>query len=329
MSIRLINSDSLDISNLLSRILYLENIIFAQETGNGISHGTNLLAHINSNYVAKDGNFIIADSTSSSPNVFLPINPKVAEIVTVANIGITNNPVNVIGGYHNINSSIKPFVLSNLETKVFIYTGNNYGWVTINDNSVNSWEYVNSSQSITNSSNLFVDTSLIPITITFPDTPSFGSFVTITDIAGSFSAHHCILDGNGKNLISNNSVVDLDINFLSITFVYNGKSWIMAETAGTPVTIINTSTYTNILTNQVLLVDSSSSSVTLILPNEPADIFTFTICDFSGTFDNNPCILELSNPLHKINNQQSPLILDIKYGSITVIFSQNEWLIKA
>lgn len=329
MSIRLINSDSLDISNLLSRIIYLESIVFAQGTGNGISHGTGLLVHINSNYVAQDRNFILADSTLSSPNIYLPTNPRIAEIVAVANIGLTNNPVNVIGGYHDINNSNNPFSLSNLGTEVFIYTGSTYGWVAVNDNSIGNWVYVNSDIPTNQNTNLFVDTSILPVTLTLPDAPVFGSFITITDIAGTFSTNHCILNGNGKNLISGNSIIELDINFLSITLVYNGVSWIMAETAGSPVTVVNTPNYTDILTNQVILSDTSTSSVTLSLPNSPSELFTFTVSDFAGAFDINPCILEVLNPLHKFNNQQSPLILDIKYGSITLIFSQNEWLIKA
>lgn len=330
MSLRLINSDSLDINNLLSRIIQLEHIVFgSQGTGNGTSGGTSTLIHANSTYQAQDQNFILADSTTNPFTVYLPSNPIIADIVTVADIGNSTNPITVNGGLHDINGASTSFILPGSIIEGFIYTGSTYGWVTVNNNDIGNWIYANANTNLVKDTNIFADTSMFPIIITFPSTPIYGSFMTITDITGSFSTNHCTIDGNGKTFINGSSSIDLDINYLSITFVYNGFQWVISESTGTAVIKVNNPTYNLVSDKLVLLVDTSTTIVTIILPSTPSELFTCTITDFASSFDVNSCLVQVSNSAHQFNTQPSPLTLDIKYSSVTLIFSNGQWLIKA
>ena len=78
-----------------------------------------------------------------------------------------------------------------------------------------------------------VNTSSSAITVTLPASPNAGQLVTLTDYAGTWATNIVTVAGNGSNIegISGNSF--LNINRLSVNFVYvdSTQGWIAASTA--------------------------------------------------------------------------------------------------
>lgn len=74
-----------------------------------------------------------------------------------------------------------------------------------------------------------VDTSAEIITITMPITPSEGDIVNIVDYAGTFAINKCVMGRNGSNIMGLAEDMNLNVNWLSVTFNYVDatRGWIM------------------------------------------------------------------------------------------------------
>ena len=75
------------------------------------------------------------------------------------------------------------------------------------------------------------------------------------------------------------------------------------------------------------LIDTSSNSLTLELPNNPKQFCQIGIVDRKSSFDKNNCKIKVKNSNHKILNEVSELNLSDKNTSFILLFDNNNWLI--
>ena len=86
-------------------------------------------------------------------------------------------------------------------------------------------------------------------TVTLPASPSVGDQVVIADAGGAFGTNNCIAGRNGSTIEGAASDLNLNIDGVSVQFVYSGTTWeVYAQVGGNggdAVTLTGTQTSTN------------------------------------------------------------------------------------
>ena len=86
-------------------------------------------------------------------------------------------------------------------------------------------------------------------TVTLPASPSAGDQVIIADSGNVFGTNNCIAGRNGSTIEGNAADLNLDINGVSVQFVYSGSTWEVYSqvggNGGNAVTLTGTQTLTN------------------------------------------------------------------------------------
>lgn len=294
----------------------------ATEVGDATSIGTPNIVNTTQAYTAKAADFIFTDTSTSSLTITLPPSPKIGDMVSVLDTKntFTTNPVYISSTY-NIAGSTSNYIVNNEPIESFIYTGTRYGWAPVSVNQIGSWNYISENHEVTVSENFFVDTYNAPVVLTLPVAPTTGQYFTVIDISGSFDINPCTISPIGKLILGQQSL-ELDVPFISITFMYNGSEWVMIEDISTPSNISSNYTAKN---GDLLLVDTHLNPVSITLPSSPAAGNKITISDSKGTFATKNCTV-IANTL--IADQQSPLVLDINFIAISFVYTNNQWSLK-
>jgi len=86
-------------------------------------------------------------------------------------------------------------------------------------------------------------------TVTLPSSPSVGDQVVIADSGGAFGTNNCIAGRNGSTIEGTAADLNLNINGVSVQFVYSGSTWeVYAQVGGNGgdvVTLTGSQTLTN------------------------------------------------------------------------------------
>ena len=86
-------------------------------------------------------------------------------------------------------------------------------------------------------------------TVTLPQNPSVGDQVVIADSGGAFGTNNCIAGRNGSTIEGTAADLNLNINGVSVQFVYSGSTWeVYAQVGGNGgdvVTLTGSQTLTN------------------------------------------------------------------------------------
>ena len=114
-----------------------------------------------------------------------------------------------------------------------------------------------------------------PFTVTLPASPSVGDQVVIADAGGAFGTNNCIAGRNGSTIEGAASDLNLNIDGVSVQFVYSGTTWeVYAQVGGNGgdvVTLTGTQTLTNktltspVLNNSVLGGITTTASGNLVV----------------------------------------------------------------
>lgn len=104
-------------------------------------------------------------------------------------------------------------------------------YVNARVNLVASWTEVTDSSSVLSNSRLIVNTSVKPITLTFPATPSLGDEIKIIDGSGNAHTNNITIDLNGNKIngISDNLLVDYDRASITLLYYNTAQGWIISE----------------------------------------------------------------------------------------------------
>ena len=102
---------------------------------------------------------------------------------------------------------------------------------------------------VSNLQGVLADTSGGAFTVTLPASPTLGDQVIIADAGGAFGTNNCIVGRNGSTIEGTAADLNLDINGVSVQFVYSGTTWeVYAQVGGNggnAVTLTGTQTLTN------------------------------------------------------------------------------------
>ena len=102
---------------------------------------------------------------------------------------------------------------------------------------------------VSNLQGVLADTSGGAFTVTLPASPTLGDQVIIADAGGAFGTNNCIAGRNGSTIEGTAADLNLDINGVSVQFVYSGTTWeVYAQVGGNGgdvVTLTGTQTLTN------------------------------------------------------------------------------------
>ena len=112
-------------------------------------------------------------------------------------------------------------------------------------------------------------------TVTLPQNPSVGDQVVIADSGNAFGTNNLITNGNGSTIEGSGANLNLNINGVSVQFVYSGSTWeIYAQlggNGGSAVTLAGTQTLTNktltaaVLNNSVLGGTTTTASGNMVV----------------------------------------------------------------
>ena len=102
---------------------------------------------------------------------------------------------------------------------------------------------------VSNLQGVLADTSAGAFTVTLPINPVVGDQVVIADAGGAFGTNNCIAGRNGSTIEGAAADLNLNINGVSVQFVYSGSTWeVYAQVGGnggSVVTLAGTQTLTN------------------------------------------------------------------------------------
>ena len=117
---------------------------------------------------------------------------------------------------------------------------------------------------------VLANTSGGAFTVTLPASPSVGDQVVIADSGNVFGTNNCIAGRNGSTIEGTAADLNLNINGVSVQFVYSGSTWeVYAQlggNGGSAVTLAGTQTLTNkTLTSPVLGGITTTASGNLVV----------------------------------------------------------------
>ena len=105
---------------------------------------------------------------------------------------------------------------------------------------------------VSNLQGVLANTSGGAFTVTLPASPTLGDQVIIADAGGAFGTNNCIVGRNGSTIEGTAADLNLDINGVSVQFVYSGTTWeVYAQVGGNGGDVV-TLTGTQTLTNKTL-----------------------------------------------------------------------------
>lgn len=66
----------------------------------------------------------------------------------------------------------------------------------------------------------------VAVEVTFPAVPRFEQLATVADGDGHCATYNITVNGNGK-LLNGEATVVMNVNRMSLTWIYNGTKWVM------------------------------------------------------------------------------------------------------
>jgi hypothetical protein len=132
--------------------------------------------------------------------------------------------------YKEVSGNVIQFGVGLATTDIleFIVAGSYIGDEPVLENDI-VWQYTDIDMTASNNDHVFVDTSIASIIITTPLTPTPNTTFTISDYAGTFGVHSCMIDRNGSRIRGLEGNYTFNVNDITGTFVYTDsiRGWLL------------------------------------------------------------------------------------------------------
>jgi len=143
---------------------------------------------------------------------------------SVNNYSATTNPT--IADDVNANYSVGSMWINVASRSVYVNVDNTSGaavWFKVEQAA--QWKVISSAYAISASESLFVDTSIIPISVTLPLSPILGDQIKISDSKGTFGTNNLTLVRNGNTIMGSATDMVVSNNYGYFSLTYNGSDW--------------------------------------------------------------------------------------------------------
>lgn len=115
-----------------------------------------------------------------------------------------------------------PLADSVIEVSTFVVGAGSSGG---SSSSAMTWSIASANTSATINKGYFVDTTNGEVTLTLPSSATLGDTIRISDVAGTFGSHQCVVNGNGNKIQNQTSDLLLDYNQASIGLVFSNATY--------------------------------------------------------------------------------------------------------
>lgn len=186
---------------------------------------------------------VSANSLSVSANANITGNITGGNISTTGNITATGNIsadyfigngsqlTGLPAGYSN--GDVANYLSSGTVTSNIITTGNisadyfigNGSQLTDLPSGGIEYVYKTSAYTVTSNQGVLADTTGGVFTVTLPATPATGDQCVVADAGGVFGANNCTVGRNGSTIVGIAQDLALDIDGVSVQFIYDGSTW--------------------------------------------------------------------------------------------------------
>jgi hypothetical protein len=136
--------------------------------------------------------------------------------------GVANVSANSLSVSANANITGNLSAVGNISANYFIGNGSQ-----LTDLPAGGIEYVykTSAYTVTNNQGVLANTAGGAFTVTLPATPTTGDQCVVADSGGVFGTNNCTVGRNGSTIVGIAQDLALDIDGVSVQFVYDGSTW--------------------------------------------------------------------------------------------------------
>ena len=146
---------------------------------------------------------------------------------TAGLLSATNNLSDVANSAVSVSnlSSVLSDISGLTPTDGNVISGDGANWVSAPVSGGLQYSVRNTNYQASDKEGVLADTSAGPFTVVLPASPSTGDQVVVADSGGAFGTNNLTVDRNGSTIENVNQDFVLDINNVSVQFVYDGTTW--------------------------------------------------------------------------------------------------------
>jgi hypothetical protein len=314
----------------------LSNVAFAQ-ANSAYNKANSIPAMVSTgvqtaNYLAIANDLVRCNTAAGAFSVTFPASPTDGSIIGVVDVSGTFNANNVtlLPNGKSIEGDSTAVVLDMTGAYVsFVYSSSTSNWklleTPLGGNELTPTPIKTSSYTAVVNDIVRCNTAAGAFSVTFPNTPTDGAMIVISDIAGTFNTNTLTVNSSGTNTIEGDTSVILDVNGSYVSFMYMAltANWKLLQTpigtGSTPTSVI-TSSYTASI-NDVVRCNTAGGAFAITLPTNPTDGSVVDVLDVAGTFYTNNLTINRGG-FNTIEGDTS-FVLDMNNTYVSFMYNQS------